>query len=402
MSELKRVSQDIEQVLSIKRNEDYVFTNLARSISNAYTQMMTSDEGYCFKFSLPITVVNRFYRDLNLDQRDISNAFQKDWGPTLTSMHKDSYYQILLLILYYAIKNDRRYLADNALMVILMKVWNGRKHKFFKFCNKKVMDYVINNMTTNRHEVAKHSNPVGLLKDYFVPTLRKKYDVEIKRDIQKLKRLFEQSHSRIYQIFAQNPRYNPATNRNEAQGGLLPLYIKAKKEGLYMQSNIVASDDSQFGDYVTSNNRDEITQSVVENITMNPNPQYPNALISEINRQTRVSNRIIIKILTELHKHQHHDHLSEIVSLILSRTNIVDKTDICNPNFKGNIRKNVIRSKNNSEIIKLQKLINSLLDEILPRVIGTTLDKYSSVHQIQIRNVIIYGMEYNLIKTICR
>lgn len=403
MSAIKEVYKDLEQSLSTTKQENYVFTTLSKIVSSAYTQMLSSDEGYCFKFSLPATTVNNLYKDLNLDQKKVSDAFMKDWGPRLTSMHQDSYYQILLLIIYYSIMHNKKYLADNAFMVILMKIWNGRKRKFFKYCNKRIMNYVTNNMTNNRHVVTKYSNPVSLLHDYFVPTNLEKYSPEIKRDIGKLKRLFEQSHSRIYQIFYQNPRYNIAAGRNEAQGGLLPLYIKARKEGLYMQStSITGSEESEFGDYSTSSNREQITQKVVDKITMNPNPQYPNTVIQNINKATKVSNRIIVNILKELHKHQNYDHLSDIISLILSRTNIVDEADICNANFKVNLKKNIFRSKNNNEIKKIQQLINSLLEDILPKVAGSKLDQYSNVHQMQIRNVVIYGLEYNLVKTICR
>lgn len=401
MSAIKEVYKDVENSLKSTKTENHVFTTLTKIISNAYMQVMSSEDGYCFKFTLPISTINRLYTDLNIDQQKVSDAFMKDWGPKLTSMHQDSYYQMLLLLIYYGIQNDRKYLADNALMVILMKIWNGRKHTFFKFCNPKIMNYVINNMTSSRHNVSKYPNPVSLLKDYFVPTLMKKYQPEIKNDITKVKRLFEQCYSRVYELFVQNPRFNIDTGKNEAQGGLLPLYMKAKKEGLYMQSS-TTDDDSQFGDYASSSNREKITQYVVDGITMSPNPQYPNTIVQNINKSTKVSNKIITSILKELHNHKYYDHLTDIISLILSKTNVVDKTDICNPNFKSNIRKNIISSKNNADIKKLQQLINSLLDVILPKIVGTELNQYSNVHQLQIRNVIIYGLEYNLVKTMCK
>lgn len=404
MSALQEVYNDVEQSLLTGQNENKIFTALTRIVSNAYMQVMSSDEGYCFKFSIPNSTVNRFYKDLNLDQQKINKAFMRDWGPRLTSMHQDSYYQILLLIVYYGIRHRKRYLTENALMVILMKVWNGRKHTFIKYCNKTIMNYVVNNMTSRRHEVSKHDNPVNLLKDYFVPTLLKKYESEIDRDIQKIKRLFEQCYSRVYQIFAQNPRFNPATSRNEAQGGLLPMYLKAKKEGLYMQTSAVYGSDSKpgFDEYTTQNNRERIVQRVTDAITMNPNPQYPNTIIQNINRMTKVSNRIIVQLLNSLHNHQYHDTISDILSLMLSKTNVVDEDDICNPNFEQNIKRNILKSKNNPDVRKIHQLLNSLLDDFLPKIANATFDQYSSVHQMQIRHVLTYALQYNLVKTLCR
>ena len=90
------------------------------------------------------------------------------------------------------------------------------------------MKYVISNELTNRHVLSKYENPVSLLKDYFMPTLLKKYGPEVNRDIIKLKRLFEQSWARVRQIFVFNARTNIQTGKSEAQGGLLPIYMKAK------------------------------------------------------------------------------------------------------------------------------------------------------------------------------
>ena len=405
MSAIKEVYNDLESNISTVQKENAIYTIFTKIISNAYTQLMQTDEGYCFKFTLPITAINKLYQDIGIDPIRVLNAYKKDWGSVLTSMHKDSYYQILLLILYYAIQNNKQPLAENALTIILMKIWNGRKHRMLKYCDKRVMNYVVNNMMTNRHVINKYDNPLSLIKDYFVPTLLKKYAPEIKQDIGKLKRIFEQCYARIFQLWTQNARMNLQTNKKEAQNGILPLYIKAKQEGLYMQSTSIRSGEDQessFDQYSSISNRDEIVTKTVDNITMNPNPQYPAPIIQNINRNTSVSNKIIEKILSSMHNHQNHDLLTEILSIILTRTNIVDKTDICDVKFKADIKRYVIGSKNNADIKKLQSLLNSLLEKILPKIANIQLSSYSNVHQMQIRNVIIYGLEYNLIKTICR
>lgn len=404
MSAIHELYKKLDITLSNGTVENNIYTILAQIVSAAYRQINISDEGYCFKFNLPIQTIHKLTNDLNLTEKEISDAFVKDWGSQLTIMHKDLYYQILLLLLYYSIKKDKQFLSVNSLMIILMKVWNGRKHTFFKYCDKRVMHYVINNMTSNRHEVTKCSDPVNLLKEYFVPSILKKYGPEIDENPEKLKRLFEQCYSRIYQLFVQNPRYNPATQKNEAQGGLLPLYMKAKKEGLYMQSSNIqmGEDEPSFDVYTTSNNRDEITNTVVDNIVMNTSQHYPNTIIDQINKNTKVATKNIVKILSAIHNHQYHEVLTDIISIILSKTNVIDKSDICNPNFKSNIKKNIIASKNNTDIKKLQILLNKMLETILPQIGNISLSQYSNVHQMQIRNVIIYGLEYNLIKNICR
>ena len=48
-------------------------------------------------------------------------------------MYGDSYYHILLLIFYYGLRKGDPALKENTLLIILFKIWNGRKEKHIKF-----------------------------------------------------------------------------------------------------------------------------------------------------------------------------------------------------------------------------------------------------------------------------
>ena len=174
------------------------------------------------------------------------------------------------------------------MMCVLMKIWNGRKVRYIKFCDKKVMKYVTTHMVTKKHSVSKFDSPISLLHDYYVPTLTNKYGPEIKRNPIKLKRLFEQMFSRINQLFIFNPRRNLVTGKNEAQGGLLPLYMKAKQEGMSISSPSInmGDDEPGFDQFSTVHIRDEMTNDIADYITMNPNPKYPKYSYFKIKRRT--------------------------------------------------------------------------------------------------------------------
>jgi len=393
--------------LKDKKTELYVYTELTKMISNAYSTNVASDESFCFKFNLPVMSVNNFYKIFNLDPNDVCNSFKADWGSTLTAMHKDPYYQILLLFIYYGVKEKKDMFAANALMVLLLKIWNGRKSHFFKYCDKRIMKYVISNMLTNRHVLSKYENPVSLLKDYFVPTILKKYSSEINSDISKLKRLFEQCFARVRQIFAFNPRSNLQTGKSEAQGGLLPLYMKAREEGLYISTpsirNIQGGDSEGAGydDYSTTHNRDQIVSKTADEIVLNKSKKYSMNFISDVNKKTNVSVNIIEKLLDFLHAYKRYEVIQNLIVLILSRCSIDSSSEICNRDFSGKIKKFVISSKNNEEVNNIQKLLDMILNEFFKDKLRTDFNKYSSVHKIKIRNVIIYALEYNLFKVNC-
>lgn len=383
-----------------------IYTELVRIISTAYTHHMTSDESYCFKFNLPMSAVSRLFKLCELTEKEVEDAFRADWKyPPKTKMYSDPYYHILLLLTVYGIKNKEKDIKENALLVALFKIWNGRKRQFLKYCDPKTMQYVIKHLCTNRHLFTKFDGPMSMLKDHFVPTLLKKYEPTIARNASQSKALFSQAYTRIRQLFVQNNRIDIRTKTPVSQGGILPMYMKAREEGLSIGSSNVRGlgldEEPSFSDYTSTNERDEIISSTAEFITMNSNPNYATNFIGQINRDTKVSSKVIEKLLKSMHNHRYYNDISDALSIILSRTNVKDKSDICNNSYIPLVKKTVISSKNNADAKKLQTIINKLLEQIC-KTIQVDFKRYSNVQQIQMRTVIISGLVYNLRKNTCR
>lgn len=381
-------------------------SELSRMISATYTQAMNSDEGYCYKFNIPTTAVMNLYQLLNLDQAQIGKAFQADWKfPNHAVMYNDPYYQILLLLVYCGIKRNDEQLINNALFLLLQKLWNGRKYVYIKYCDKRVMNYVVSHLVNKKHNVTKYDTPLSLLKDYYVPTLMKKYRPEIAKDVFRLRQLFMQSWARIDQLFAFNPVIDSATGLKKAQGGLLPLYMKAKQNGLFLTTPTIIKGDTEedvgFDQYSTMHNRDEIVTSTADFITMNSKVQYPSSFISDVNTNTKVSTKVIETMLSSIHNHKNYDLIHDTLSVILSRVNVSDKNDICGKDFMTNVKRNIISSKNTEEIRKLQKLLLLMTTKIFKEDLSIDIDNYGKAQQMQICNVILYGLIYNLRKHNC-
>ena len=380
---------------------------LSRMVSASYQQSMASDEGFCFKFTLPTTSVMGLFGLLKLDQAAVGRAFQADWKfPNHAVMYNDPYYQILLLVTYYGIRRNDDQMINNALFLLLQKLWNGRKYAYIKYCDKRVMNYVVNHMVNKKHNVAKFDTPLALMKDYFVPTLMKKYRPEIAKDAFRLRQLFMQSWARIDQMFVFNPVIDIKTGEKRAQGGLLPMYMKAKEDGLFQSTPTIMKGDSEeepnFDQYSTIHNRDSIVTSTVDFITMNSKASYPKSFVDEVNKNTKVSSKVIEQMLVALHNHKNYDLIHDALTVILSRTKVVDKNDICNKEFMNNVKRNIVSSKNTEEIRKLQKILNVLAAKIFSETLNINLDNYGKAQQMQIYNVVLYGLIHNLQKHNCQ
>lgn len=381
-------------------------SELSRMVSAAYQQAMNSDEGYCFKFVLSTTAVMGLFELLKLNQAVVGKAFQIDWKfPDHAVMYNDPYYQILLLIVYYGIRRNDEQLINNALFLLLQKIWNGRKYAYIKYCDKRIMNYVVNHMVNKKHNVSKFDSPLALLKDYFVPTLMQKYRPEIAKDAFRLRQLFMQSWARIDQMFVFNPVIDVNTGEKRAQGGLLPMYMKAKEDGLYQSTPTVmkgeSEDEPDFDQYSTIHNRDNIVSSTVDYITMNSKVSYSKSFINEVNKTTKVSSKVIEQLLAALHNHKNYDIIHDLLTVILSRTKIVDKNDICNKDFINNVKRNIISSKNTEEIRKLQNLLNTLTSTLFNEILNMNFNVYGKAQQMQIMNVVLYGLIYNLQRHNC-
>lgn len=409
MSAIHDLYKNVSTYLNTNPNfERDLITEMSKLTSKASNAAMNSDESFCFKFYLPIkTVVKKFPTFLNVSKDDIFDAFKQDWGSGAMSnhMHQDPYYQILLLVLYYGIQERKEKISNNAFQLVMFKIWNGRKHTYLQYCNKDVMRYVVHHMCNNRHIFSKYNDPYNMIISYFIPTLLKKYEYDIKRDSKKLKTLFEQSYTRIRQLFVQRNRVNIKTGQPEAQGGILPMYKYAREQGLSLSTKQVYSnnDDSspEFSDYLSVNARDDIIQNVIDKITLNRNPRYDPGFISSLNKKYKVKRSVIETILKSLHNDDYEDYLNNILVAILSQMDVSSKADICSNKFNQQFERKIIQSKNNVKKKKLDSELKALLDSILQKELNKNLQQYSNVQAIQLKKVCLMGIVHNLKQVVC-
>jgi hypothetical protein len=156
-------------------------TILIRTVSDAFMQMMNSDQGYCFSFIIKQKNLNSLMDSLSITEKDLKEAYLKDWGvgAAKNHMHSNLYYQVYLLMLYYGVKQKDEKIINNSMICILMKLWNGRKKKYLPYCNKDIMSYVVNYMTSKKHSIHKFNNPLELIQNYYTPTLLSIYQGSI-------------------------------------------------------------------------------------------------------------------------------------------------------------------------------------------------------------------------------
>jgi hypothetical protein len=398
---LKLYEQFKEKVKNDKSLERKILNDFTILYHDIYTHSMKSDKNYCHRFIIPTAKVLKIFQIVGFTEQDLDNAVTTEWQlPKEVIMRHDPYYQILTFLIYYGIKNNNDKLVKLSYIFMLIRLWNGRLGRFLKYCDEKIMKYVITYMGSNRHLFKKYPSPFNLINDYFIPTILSKYEPIIKNNYLKLNTLLDQGHDRIKQIFVYNPIVNIQSGKKEASGGILYLYIKAKNENLYLSTPKI-SEEQNYDEYITINNRETIIQQTCNEMSMNPNPTYAQDFIKSLNERLTISVKSIELILKALHKYDYYDLIQEILLIMLAQLKINVKTELCSTNFYTLVDRNIISSKNNKDSKKLQELINNLLVKIFDDVIHKKFDSFSNVQQIKLRNLIILGLAYNLRKINC-
>lgn len=403
---IKEIISDMKEQLKMDQNlERDVQRILMAAVSQLYHSSLNNTEGYCIKFQLPLSPVNSLYKKFKLTPAAVEVAFRNDWGyPMNTKMYSDAYYQALLLMITLGLQINNKAFVNNSLLLMLIKLWNGRRQEFIPYCNPSIMRYVTTTMLSGKFHAAKYDTPLALLANYFVPQLLTKYSDIIKTDHIKLKYFFSQSYSRIFQLFYQQPKINPISGKKESTSGLSALYYKASNEGASSRNSAMMADkesgEISYDQYGSSSEIDEIVNNVTDFIVLNKQTSYPEGFIKQINRLTHVSAKVINNLAIDLHNPKYHDYLVDLLTLILGRLKIRTKSEICSAQFILDIKKKIISSKNNQDSKRIVSIIDIMLDKLFKDA-GLAYSRYSTVQRIQIRAVLIHIIVFNLKKVVC-
>lgn len=385
---------------------------LERYLFNAkqkiYTDYVNDFKGYCTKFVLPN--IESFASEMEsktaISQKDIQNAFLTDWGLSLTreyNMYGNTYYHYLLLLMAYATRINNKDLFQLCLQLILFKIWNGRLSKSIKFCDPDTMNYVVTHMTTNKHLVRQYTDPYSLISSYFVPTLTEKYFSQVKNDTSKLKLVFGQCFSRVFQIFYQNFSRDLRTGAVSAKGGLAPLYYQAKESNLKMSTiSAKPTEDEEeqgiFASGLSTSYNEDVIHSTLNHILMYPHQHYADELIDRIKSETLLSEPGIDKLIKIIHNPKNEQYIKDLLTLFATMIPLTtsNKTTICSRNFYNIVKSSIISTKNHQRINNYRSVLDQLLTNELP---GYT--NYSDVRKAHFRSAVTYLLAYNIQKQLC-
>lgn len=397
-----QLSKEFKTDLRLERK---VQLELEKLVSLTYQDSILQKNGWCMRLKTPhVAVINLFDKcHLNSDiiKRTILDHFNIPGNPYKWG---NPYYHILLLLILYGIKYNNKSLAKNATILILVKLWNGRRTYHIPFCDPDTMKYVVAHLSKKSY-FKKFDAPIIMLINHFTPTLLKKYGDQMKRNSDVMKHYFDQAYTRLRQLFVQNTAPDIKTGVLRARGGIAPLYFAAKEKGYKLSSSKQFSDmdDSNVVEFYSSGEFDEIIENITNSIVMNITPIYSASFLNFIHQQSSV-NVESIKLLTKaFHSIKYQKHIREILELIIRQLQLSNKFDVCKANFLSDvIKRKIISSKHSKHIVQLKAIADDLVERIFKdKITYVKYSRYSYPIKGQLRKVIIYTIVYDLQRFIC-
>lgn len=364
-----------------------------------------ADQGYAFKFTLRSTNVRNLFPLLKLNTVAVAQAFQADWGyPSNAKMYDDPYYHVLLLVLRYGLRRKDQSLAEHSLLLILVKVWNGRKAKYLRYCDSRVMLYVTENMLNRKFLASKFDTPYSMLKGHFVPTILKTYGNRVIGNSGSLKKVFQETWKRINQMFVHNLRINMATGKKEAQGGLLPLYMKAKQEGLMI--SVTAPKEYDAALYVRPaedhvERRRRFADAVVKYIGKKGHSGYPEDFLNMVSREVGLTPLEVLETLMLLHRPEDHEVIGSIIECTLALLSLRETEEemfrqLLVPGMLDTVKEKVINASDPHDRKRLNDLIEMIMPMAKRRKPQEERTPHEKLHKPKRRALVIYGIYRNI------
>ena len=404
----KPIDQIVDQVSKPENREFYrrISINLQRLIHKIQLDVMDSrkkNDGYCTTFIIPERDIYHLFDEVGVTKDQINQAFSLQWQvPTAAKMHNNPYYHILLLCILVGAKNDMDQLAQQALTLMLFKLWNGRLKSSIPHCDASTMNYVVSNMMNKKYLPNKYSSPLEMIQSYFVGTIYNKYKSNIVSNSTETKRLFEQSFNRLRQIFRSGAVADLDTGGSKYSSGLQPLYFDAKQKGLKISSS--KSSDMVDNESGSGFGFEDQVDNITNYIVMNANPNYSTQFIDFLKEQSKSQEQNIRTILTSLHKMEYVDYIKELLELIFRRISDMTQQNICAQSFMNEIQKRIISSKHNHDVNQIKAITDKLLQNILETKFSRPYNYmgYSDTNRSQLRRIVIYMLSYNIQKLNCQ
>jgi len=333
-------------------------------------------ETFCDAFQPPAKVPQELLKLYGMTAKELKIPMQKIGFFEGHGMYNSPYYQTFAVAYLIGLEFDDENIRKMAILMIAIRIWNGRKKKSFPtFCDPDVARYVMNYALPGNHTYKKAGSAFEYIDSFNVPAIDKKYAPTIANNLDSdkegLRKLIETEWSRFVQLFR--------SMRNH--------YYKLQKEG---KKEIVSNKyGNQFGDgdmveskETFSGNIERLVDKIEKNAMIKRNVLMKPEALQIFKDKFNISRTGVQKMNDWIEDDDNKDELKYFFELVFTSLKPKTETDICQFDIPALAYK-VTGAKKDQHLIKAKEIIGHILEEVLGerhRTLGkSSIDRYRPV-----------------------
>jgi len=359
----RKLPPEIRVIIERFHHEPQLLMKLKQYLSMAAQQIIQhtlNHETFCDSFQPPNKLPNELLKLYGLTSKELKNALRKVGFDERNQMYDSIYYQTFVIAYLIGLEFDDENIRKLALLMIAIRIWNGRKKKSFpSYCDPDIARYVLNYVLQGNHTLKKAGSVFEYIDQYSIPHLDKKYSApgEIRDNLDDPKKGLIRLITTIWSRYEQLFRSMRKAYYDSHKAGKKEI-ISDKYSQQYGSGDMVESKESFSGNIERLVDKIEKNSMIKRNVLLKP--EAKNIFKERFN----VSDTGIKKINDWIEDDENQDELKYFYELVFTTLKPKNEHDICQYDIPI-LAKKVTSSKKESNLLKAKEIIGHILEEIL-------------------------------------
>ncbi len=392
--QIQKLPQQLRMVLQRFDFDPQLYMRLKQLLvqsAQKIQQQALNHDTFCSTFQVPRALPQELLKLYGMNEREFKQSMEKVGFVKIHRMYDDIYYQTLCVAYLVGLAKGDENIRKMALLLIDIRIWNGRKLKAFPtFCDPDIARYVLNYELKGNHTLKKAGSSFDYLDKYSIPAVDGKYAPTIADNLDShtegLRKLIETNYSRFVQLFRS---VRDAYYRAQKDGK--KEIISGQYKNQYGEGEMVETRESFSG------NIERLTDKILKNAMIKRNvlmrPESKEVFKDKFN----VSEASLRKINDWFMDEANEDEIKYLYELIFTNLKPKNESDICQYDTPFLANK-ITSAKKDKHLLKAKEI----LDHVLLSILGTKFNTLGKQNLYRLRGMVAYAFIINSKLLLCK
>ncbi len=360
-SQRKKLPPELRIVLERFNHEPQLLMKLKQFLSLAaqkIAQYSLNHSTFCDGFQPPNKLPNELLKLYGMTSKELKIPMRKIGFDLRNAMYDNTYYQVFCVAYIIGLEFDDENIRKLSILMIAVRVWNGRKKKAFPtYCDPDIARYVLNYVLQGNHTYKKAGSAFDYIDTFNIPHVDKVYNERIANNLddhrEGVRKLIETEFSRFVQLFRS---MRNAYYRTHKEGK--KEIISQKYGNQYGDGDMVETKESFSGNIERLVDKIDKNSILKRNVIMSPES------LKIFKDKFNISKEGVQKINNWMEDDDNKEELHYFYELVFTTLKPQSEADICKFDIPALAYK-VTSSKKDPNLLKAKEVIDHVLEEVL-------------------------------------